>query len=296
MATTAQPFGYWTALGLECIIEGMALINQLGGRGREVVSSERQGGYRYWDPETLKVDKATEDLFVQKLEERGVRGVFLSEEAGRLELAGGDGGPEEAVYFVSDPFDGSLLYKRRIPAFWYTSLAIYSLEGRPLCAMVGDCIGWRVDFASESGSFSGKLRDGALVDVSQNRPNDTTELGQAFIESYLMKPHYLYPTAVQYEALLRKVKFILPNGGPGAFADVASGKIDAYVAFRQPFVDVFPGLAIAEKAGAIVTTFDGQPVVFMPDIDQRFDLVCSATAALHEKVLAEIAQIRKGAS
>jgi len=296
MAAVAQPFGYWTDFGLECIIEGMDLINRLGGRGREVVSSERQAGYRYWDPETLKVDKATEDLFVHKLKERGVQGVFLSEEAGRLDLPEGHGSPAQPVYFVSDPFDGSLLYKRRIPAFWYTSLAIYSLEGHALCAMVGDCIDRKVDFATESGSFSGKLDRGKLVDVTENKPNDTTELGQAFIESYLMKPHYLYPTVVQYESLLRKVKFILPNGGPGAFADVACGKIDAYVAFRQPFVDVFPGLAIAEKAGAVVTTFDGQPVVFRPDITQRFDLVCSATAALHEKVLAEIAEIRKGAS
>lgn len=296
MAAAGQSQGFWTDFGLECIIEGMDLINQLGGRGREVVSSQRQAGYRYWDPETLKVDKATEDLFLRKLTERGVRGEFLSEEAGRLELPGGEGGPAEPVYFVSDPFDGSLLYKRCIPAFWYTSLAIYSQDGQALCAIVGDCIEWKVDFASESGSFSGKLREGKLVDVTENKPSDTTDLGQAFIESYLMKPHYLYPTAVQYEALLRQVKFILPNGGPGAFADVACGRIDAYVAFRQPFVDVFPGLAIAEKAGAIVTTFDGQPVVFSPDISQRYDLVCSATAELHERVLAEIAEIRKGAS
>jgi myo-inositol-1(or 4)-monophosphatase len=291
-----EEFGYWTDFGIECIIEGMDLINELGGRGREVVSSERDAGYRYWDPETLKVDKATEDLFIEKLKKRGVKGVFLSEEAGRVELSGADGGPEEPVYFVSDPFDGSLLYKRRIPAFWYTSLAVYSLDGKCLCAAVGDCIEWSVDFANHERSFTGKLRDGALVDVSENRPNDTTDLGQAFVESYMMKPHYMYPTSVEYEALFRKVKFILPNGGPGAFADVARGKIDVYVAFRQPFVDVYPGLAIAEHAGAIVTTFDGEPVVFKPDIEQRFNIVCSANATLHEKVLAELQQIQKGDS
>lgn len=296
MEAMAEKYGYWTALGIECIIEGLDLINELGGRGREVVSSEREGTYRYWDPETLKVDKATEDLFIRKLQDRGVRGKVLSEEAGEVELTGSDVGPDEAIYFVTDPFDGSLLYKRRIPAFWYTSLAIYGMDCLPRCALVGDCIDWSIDFADEVGSFSGKVRDGQLVDVTESKPNDTTELSEAFVESYLMKPHYLYPTAVEFEALFRKVKFILPNGGPGAFADVARGKIDVYVAFRQPFVDVIPGLAIAQKAGAIVTTFDGDPVIFEPNIEQRYDMVCSATPALHEKVLAEIQQIRKGAS
>jgi len=295
MEATADKYGYWTAFGLECIVEAMALINDLGGRGREVISTQREGEYRYWDPETLRVDKAAEDLFIRKLEDQGVRGVFLSEEAGRLELAGSEDGPDEAIYFVSDPFDGSLLYKRRIPAFWYTLLAIYGMDGRPRCAAVGDCIEWIVDFANEERAFSSKVRAGQLVEVTESKPTGTTELGQAFIETYLMKPHYLYPTAVQYEPLFRQVKFILPNGGPGAFGDVARGKIDVYVAFKQPFVDVFPGLAIAEQAGAVVTTFDGEPVNFEDDIEQRYDLICSATP-LHEQILAEIQRIRKGTS
>jgi len=296
MEAVADKYGHWTAFGLECIVEAMSLINELGGRGREVVSAQREGTYRYWDPETLKVDKVAEDLFIRKLQERGVRGVFLSEEAGRLELAGREDGPDEAIYFVSDPFDGSLLYKRRIPAFWYTSLAIYGMDRRPRCAIVGDCIEWTVDFANEERAFSGKVRDGQLVEIRESEPSQTTELSQAFVETYFMKPHYLYPTAVQYEPLFQQVRFILPNGGPGGFADVARGKIDVYVAFKQPFVDVFPGLAIAERAGAVVTTFDGEPVTFEDDIEQRYDLICSATPALHEQVLAEIQRIRKGAS
>ena len=296
MKTIADKYGCWTTFGLECIVEAMALINDLGGRGREVVSAQREGGYRYWDPETLKVDKAAEALFIHKLQDRGVRGVFLSEEAGRLELAGREGGLDEAIYFVSDPFDGSLLYKRRIPAFWYTSLAIYGMDGRPRCAAVGDCIEWTVDFANEERAFSGKVRDGQLVEVTESKLTETTELDQAFVETYLMKPHYLYPTVVQYEPLFRQVKFILPNGGPGGFADVARGKIDVYVAFKQPFVEVFPGLAIAERAGAVVTTFDGEPVAFEDNLEQRYDLICAATPALHEQVMAEIQRIRKGAS
>jgi fructose-1,6-bisphosphatase/inositol monophosphatase family enzyme len=292
----ADKYGTWTAFGLECIAEAMTMINELGGRGREVVSDQREGAYRYWDPETLKVDKAAEDLFLRKLQDRRVRGVFLSEEARQLELTGPEGDFDQEIYFVSDPFDGSLLYKRHISAFWYTSLAIYGKDRRPRCAIVGDCIEWSVDFANEERAFSGKVRGGQVVDITESKPSGTTQMSQACLETYLMKPHYLYPTAVQYEALFRQVKFILPNGGPGGFADVARGKTDVYVTFKQPFVDVFPGLAIAERAGAVVTTFDGEPVVFEPNIEGRYDLVCAATPALHAQVLSEIQHIRKGAS
>jgi len=282
-------YGHWVAFALECISEAMALINELGGRGAEVVSSKREGKYRYWDPETLRVDKVVEDLFVCKLREKGVRAIVLSEEAKRLEIRG-EGGPEE-IYFVSDPFDGSLLYKRGIPAFWYTCLAIYGTDGRAKCAAIGDCIEQAVDFANEEGAFTGKLKDGHLINVSEMKPSQTTELGQAFVETYLMKPHFMYPTVLTFKPLFKKVKFILPNGGPGGFADVAKGRVDVYLAIRQPFVDVFPGLAIAKRAGAVVTTFGGEEIVFEDDIDNRYDIVCSANPILHKQILAEIWKI-----
>ena len=76
---------------------------------------------------------------------------------------------------------------------------------------------------------------------------DVTELEKASIESYAMKPKkYLLPLVDEYRKVMEPFKFFLPNGGPYAFADVAEGKIDCYFERRQPYVDVFSGIFIAE--------------------------------------------------
>jgi fructose-1,6-bisphosphatase/inositol monophosphatase family enzyme len=284
-------FGPWTAFGLRAIHDAIELVNQMGGRGAEVVDT-RTGAYRSWDPETLKVDREVEDLFLARLKQAGVRATVLSEEAGRLTVAEGRPAPglDEEVIVISDPFDGSLLYKRRIPAFWFTTLAIYSPDGQVKCAVVGDCAARQVDFCDARRSYTARLVKGQLADLTELKPNATADLKSAFLETYLMKPHYLYPAVKTYEPLLGAVKFVLPNGGPSGFSDVASGRIDVYFAHKQPFVDVFPGLAVAEKAGCVVTDFAGKPVPFAVDINARFNLICSANPALHELVLEKVRQ------
>ena len=282
-------FGPWVAFGLQTINDSIEMINRMGGRGVEVVDT-RTGDYRHWDPETLKVDREAENLFLDRLRRSGVRATVLSEEAGTLEIAGGSPAPglDEEVVFISDPFDGSLLYKRRIPAFWFTTLAIYSPEGQVKCAVVGDCAARAVDFCDEARAYTAGLAGGQLVDLKELRPNDTTELKSAFLETYLMKPHYMYPAVKTFEGLFGAVKFVLPNGGPSGFSDVASGRVDVYFANKQPLVDVFTGLAIAEKAGCVISDFDGRPVPFTVDINARFNVICSANQTLHEKVLEKV--------
>ena len=282
-------FGPWAAFGLRTIADSIEMINRLGGRGTEVVDT-RTGSYRHWDPETLKVDREAEDLFLDRLRQAGIRATVLSEEAGSLETAEGTPQPglEEKVIFISDPFDGSLLYKRQIPAFWFTTLAIYSPQGEVKCAVVGDCAQRSVDFCNEQKAYTARIVDGKLADLRELSPNSTADLSSAFLETYLMKPHYMYPAVKTYEPLLSAVKFILPNGGPSGFTDVAAGRIDVYFANKQPLVDVFTGLAVAEKAGCVITDFEGNPVRFSTDINARFNVICSANAALHEQVLEKV--------
>ena len=286
---TFDEFGPWTAFGLQTISDSIEMINEMGGRGVEVVDT-RTGEYRYWDHETLKVDREAEDLFLDRLRKAGIRATVLSEEAGALTVAEGTPAPglDEEVVFISDPFDGSLLYKRQIPAFWFTTLAIYTPGGQVKCAVVGDCAARAVDFCDDTTAYTARLVSGQLADVRELSPNDTGDLGSAFIETYLMKQHYLYPAVKTYEPLFGAVKFILPNGGPSGFSDVAGGRIDVYFANKQPLVDVFTGLAIAEKAGCVITDFDGRPVPFSADINARFNVICSANQTLHDLVLEKV--------
>src|SRR3989304_2936347 len=54
--------------------------------------------------------------------------------AGAMDLAGGG----EPLYCVSDPFDGSWLFKRQLPLWWYTSLAFFAKDFTPLSTATGD--------------------------------------------------------------------------------------------------------------------------------------------------------------
>src|SRR5918992_714538 len=69
---------------------------------------------------TLAIDRAAEDAVFAELDALGVPLTAVSEERGRVSVAGG--GP---VHVVIDPVDGSLNAKRRVPAY-SISLAVAS--------------------------------------------------------------------------------------------------------------------------------------------------------------------------
>ena len=248
----------------------------------------------------FKVDKDVENHFIKRLEQLGRPIVLLSEEIGRKEINPDAAG--ERMYCPSDPFDGSYLFKRGIPDFWYSALAFYNADFTPACCVVGDGVHRTVCFANETGAYTAKMSQTNLADKFKLDADYRKLMGRvapqvpdgASIESYAMKPQkFLMPLVDKYRKLLAPFKFFLPNGGPYAFADVAEGKIDCYFAPRQPFVDIFPGTYIARQAGCVVTNFDGSEVVCSDNVKSLHDVVASANPALHEKVLKLIAECQR---
>lgn len=281
-----RSYGEHAGFVLAAVCGAREKILSLGQEGRQVVAL-RSGEYRSWDPETLGVDEVAEGYFLQRIREvYGDSVAILSEEAGRLPEGGAI-----RYYLVSDPFDGSLLYKRQIPAFWYTTLAIYSAQGEPLAAAVCDVPNGMVDFANESQAFTGRLVEGELVQVHPMRPSTVGALKEAVLETYMMKVPRLYPASEVWKPLLSQVRFILPNGGPAGYADVARGAVDIYLALEEAHIENFSALPIAWAAGLVVTDFEGNPVHFEDNIAKRYFLVCTSNPALHEQVLEVIQQI-----
>jgi len=281
-------YGEWTALSLRAVSASLRAIRAAGAQGTEVVE-RRQAGYRAFDPEVIAVDRLTEAELLRVLRESGYGGTVISEEAGVLKLEGAPG--RESAYFVIDPFDGSKLYRRQIRAFWYTCLGVYGSDGSALAAAVADVIDGSVEFCNQEASFRARLADDHVEQAQRLEARATDELKDAYLETYLMSPDFLYPASHRFQPLLRKVKMILPNGGPCGFADVAAGRVDAYLGITEAAIDVFPGLPIAERAGCLVTDFSGQPVAFSPDIERQYALLCSCSRRLHEQVLAEISAL-----
>ena len=203
---------------------------------------------------------------------------------------------------VCDPFDGSYLFKHGLPDFWYSSLAFYGEDFKAKTCAVGDCVARKIAFANESGAFLADLDGDQLAKKVQlnkayreamGRP-DVTEMEGASIESYGMKPKkFLMPLVDQFRDLFLPFKFYHPNGGPYGFVDVAEGKIDCYFAPRQPYVDIFSGIHVAERGECVVTDFDGNTVTPHEDVKTVWDVVCSTNPAMHEKVLAAITECRK---
>ena len=281
----------WRRLVLEALEAATAVVRRLAPRSGQRVVAGRKAGYRSWDPEVIAVDTAAERAAVTALRRGGVRGTLLSEEAGEMLLGGRFGRSDsgaEPVFVIMDPFDGSMLYRRGIRALWFTALAFYGQEGEPRAAGVIDHNSGEVIVADQAGAASLAQLGGRAVPL---RPSKTTQLDGAFLETYLKKPAFLYATSTALRPLLERAKFILPNGGPAGFADVACGRIDVYLAWNEALTEVFSAIHIAERAGCVITHWDGSPVRFRPDIQAVYSLVCSANPALHREVLKALKHI-----
>ncbi len=248
--------------------------------GRRVVGG-RTEGYRPFDPDVIAVDTAAERAVIAALRRHGVHGTLLSEEAGERPLGRPDG-RGEPLYAVLDPFDGSLLYRRGIRAHWFTGLGLYGRDGRPRAAGVIDHVNGEVVLADRAGVVR-LARPGARP--ARVRPTETRRLDGAFFEAYMMKPAFLYPTATALRPLFERALGILPNGGPAGFVDVAVGRVDVYLAWQEALTEVFSGVYIAERAGCVVSRWDGAPLAFHPDLHALHSLVCSANPRLHGEVL-----------
>ena len=280
---TAPP---WRAIVEAALRAAGAAVRRLTPAAGQRVVAGREAGYRVWDPDVIAVDTAAERAALQVLRRAGVRGLCLSEEAGETPLDGRPrsrpGGPSAPVYVIMDPFDGSMLYRRGIRAHWFTALGIYGQDGTPRAAGLTDHVTGEVVLADAAGTRR-RLRPRAPA--LRVRPSRTTTVDGAFLEAYLMKPAFLYPTATALRPLFERAKFVLGNGGPGGFADVACGRIDVYLAWQEALTEVFSAVYLAERAGAIVTHWDGAPLRFRPDIHALYSLVCSANERLHADVL-----------
>jgi len=286
-------YGDLTAFNLDLVAEGLDIIKTLHEQnaGAETVE-KRVGEYKSWDPEIFRVDKDVEDMFRKRLAELSVPVTLLSEEAGRVDIQTEKTG--KPLIAVADPFDGSYLFKRAIPDFWYSSLAFFDEGLNPLSCAVGDGLHRDIAFANPEAAFFGTLSGNRISKVFRlNRAfrksagrDDITEIKQASIASYAMKPKkFMFPLVDEYRRVFEPFKFFLPNGGPFGFADVATGKIDVYFALRQPFVDVFSGLMVAEKADVVISDFSGRPVKRTDNHKSVHDVLCSTNQVLHDKVL-----------
>jgi len=287
-----------TAFNVAAVAEAMDTVQALKGTqaGLRTIQT-REGEWKSWDPDVYGVDEATEGGYIARLKSLARPIIMLSEEAERVEINLDAGG--EPRYCVSDPFDGSWLFKRQLPLWWYSSLAFFRKDFTPLSAATGDVNENLIAFADHSGAYLVTVQGNKLVGKQRlDEPyrqalagSPPQGLGDACIESYGLKPKkFLKPLLEQYGDLIYAFKMFYPNGGPFGFVEVATGQVDVYFAVKQPFVDVFSGLDIACKSGAIVSDFEGKPFKLQTDnCKTTYNVVASRTRRIHDQVLEKLA-------
>ncbi len=290
-----------TAFNVAAVAEAMDTVQSLKGTSAGLKTIQtREGDWKSWDPDVFGVDEATEGGYLQRAKELGKPIVMLSEETDRVEInldAGGD-----PMYCVSDPFDGSWLFKHQLPIWWYSSLAFFNKDFSPICAATGDVNQKLIAFADDNGAYLVSVEDDKITNkhrlneqfrqqIAGDAPRDLADI---CIESYGLKPKkFLKPLLEKYGELLYSVKMYYPNGGPYAFVDVATGQVDAYFAVSQPFVDVFSGIEIARQAGAVISDFEGNPFHLQTDNPRTtYDVLASRNQNLHDQILAKLAQCK----
>lgn len=290
-----------TAFNVAAVAEAMDSVRSLAGTkaGLETIQT-REGDWKSWDPDVYGVDEATEGGYIKRLKELGQPIIMLSEESERVEInLDADGEP---MYCVSDPFDGSWLFKRQLPLWWYSSLAFFKKDFTPASTATGDVNQDLIAFADDTGAYLVTVQGNQLVDKQQLNEDyrqalagdPADKLGGACIESYALKPKkFLGPLLDQYGDLIYEFKMFYPNGGPFGFVDVATGQVDVYFASKQPYVDVFSGLDVAVKAGAVISDFDGNPFKLeTDDCRTTYDVLVSRTQRIHDLVLEILASCK----
>jgi myo-inositol-1(or 4)-monophosphatase len=185
-----------------------------------------------------EADGATEAFVSRALAEAFPEDGFQGEETGK--------GRAGRLRWVLDPIDGTSNFARGADR-WCVSLGL--IEDRTALAGVIVAPALRETFAARQGG-------GATLNGEPIRAAATDDLGRAIVEVGWSprRPNERYWKLV---ADVMTAGAVARGGGSGAMglADVAAGRLDAYVEVHINLWDVAAALSILSEAGAVVSPF-----------------------------------------
>ena len=219
------------------------------GRGREALGAV-PGRPESEDVE-IGLDRACQEVIEGWLARTGAA-VEVHSEHGESRVGPANVAPEFLV--AVDPFDGSGLYARGIPAEWWSVISVYqagTLE--PVAGGAADVLRREVYSAGPGGVTVRPLDGDPPVEIQPN-PRRGLDDG-AVIALYLMSPvyrsHWTDRGAAFMDMLARRFPGCLlwPNGGSCIYPWISRGIVDAYISFDEPVSEIDPGLAFAHFGG-----------------------------------------------
>lgn len=215
---------------------------------------------------TKYIDLVAEECVMQYLEEYSLCKTLVSEEAGRVEMAG-----ETGTIFL-DPVDGTYNAVAGIP-FYAISLA-YAEGGRVREAYVRDLAGGETFTATEG---RGAFLDGQRISVSKTSSLDASALsvyGRRFDPA----------RAMQLGQKVRRWRLL--GASALELAYTGCGRIDGFVDLRGTLrvTDAAAGILICTEAGGTVSDLDGNPFQLPDEVTIGRCLVAS-NGTMHRKII-----------
>lgn len=185
-----------------------------------------------------EADGAVERFLSERLLDAFPSDGFQGEEGGKAR--------QGTLRWVVDPIDGTSNYARGRPRF---CVSLGLLEDRtPLIGvLVAPAMGE---------TFAARLGAGATLNGAPIRAAETTQMSRAMVECGWShrRPATMFTALVQRVVEAGAAPRMLGSGAL-ALADVAVGRLDAYVELHINLWDVAAGLVLLQEAGAYVSPF-----------------------------------------
>jgi myo-inositol-1(or 4)-monophosphatase len=203
-------------------------------------------GVAEFDPVTA-ADKAVEALIRREVERRFPAHGILGEEYGSTR-------PEAQYQWIIDPIDGTRAFMMGMPT-WGTLIGL-THNNVPLLGVMGQPFTGELFWSTRTGAkTSGPL---GLHDLKV-RP--CASLASAVLGCTAPS---LFKTAherARFEAVAPLTKMMRFGGDCYGFALVAAGQVDLVIEASLKSFDVAALIPIIERAGGIITTWDGKPAI-----------------------------------
>jgi len=231
-------------------------------RKQGVVSNKEQGSF---DPVT-EADRETE---------RAIRALINAEYPGHG-ILGEEYGNENMAsrhVWVIDPIDGTRAYISGVPV-WGTLVGL-TVDGDAVAGMMAQPFTGELFYANASGAhYEGPGGPRKLA------ARKTTRLADATLFTTTPALFKGAQERQRYDALERQVQLARYGTDCYAFAMVASGSVDIVVDPGLKPYDIVALIPIIEKAGGVISTFDGGPA------EKGGDILAAATPELHAAAMA----------
>jgi fructose-1,6-bisphosphatase/inositol monophosphatase family enzyme len=216
----------------------------------------------------ITADRVAHAAILKSLKSYNLSCNFYSEET-RTPKRIGHQPPE--IDIVVDPLDGSYFYLKGANEFCSTGLMVIKNE-KPVLSAVKSLKDGYIYYCDEHNSYSGDRR----IKLSKSVVGPPAILVWAPMKRLFTDVlHKLDPLAKDCR--------IFSNCGLIHAAQIAEGYYDAIIELQEVPLYEFCGAVIAWRAGAILSTLEGKPIIFDPTVRQT--LVVSRSANLHDRIL-----------